>query len=330
LRRPDEDERIACFDLFLEHPRAELEDDIVEFLTRLGPRVRRESEQNKKLLAYARSLPLPRRIALLRRVVLAVEHDWRSALNMVIPFTVSCEPAERALAAEVFLRFMERGEERPEVYEFVAWELFSNPDPKLRNPEKAIEIIRRALAKKPGDPSYRCALACFQKDREALEKIADEVGDASEQNSLAWKLVTRGRPTPSKVELAVLLAERSVAGAGSTTRPFALDTLAVVYAAKGTYTKALEAEEKALALMPRNNSEYADYAARVARFTALAHAQKDEYPAMPLQPPKLHSPAARDALLARLETEREHLIKREIVRLLKSCYANDPKVQKLP
>jgi hypothetical protein len=44
--------------------------------------------------------------------------------------------------------------------------------------------------------------------------------------------------------------------------------------------------------------------------------------------PTLHSRGARDALLARLRTEKSAMIRAEVVRLLRTCYGADAAVRK--
>jgi tetratricopeptide (TPR) repeat protein len=321
LRRPTDEERMKAFQLFLAQPRPDLEDALIYFLTRMGPRLRDEKGQNDGLLKYAQRLPMAARVSFLRRVFNALNHDWRAWGYMAAHLSRSNEAPERGLAAQVFFELIAQGDDRPEVAEFVAWEFFSNPDPKLRDPKKAIDVIQKLLSKSPRNPYYRCALACFQNDQQAMIRIAGEIGSASEQNSMAWGLVTKNRPTPAQAELALLLAQQAVkATKGYQTEPLFMDTLAVVYAAKEDFALALETEEKALELLPKGHGEYRDYAARVARFTALVKAARTEYPNRVLQEPPLHSPEARAALLSRLETEKNATIREEISRLLNRCF----------
>ena len=102
LRRPSEEQRAKAFKLFLTHPRSELEDAVIHYLARMGPRFRDEKGQNDGLLKYARSLPIGPRVAFLRRVFHAIDHDWRGLGYMAAPLSASSETAERGLAAQVF------------------------------------------------------------------------------------------------------------------------------------------------------------------------------------------------------------------------------------
>ena len=82
-------------------------------------------------------------------------------------------------------------------------------------------------------------------------RMAVEQNDANGMNNLALLLATSKNPRVRNPEEAVSLASKAVAAANN---PDYLDTLAAAYFAAGQTDKAIEAEQKALAMNPGNDS----------------------------------------------------------------------------
>ena len=82
-------------------------------------------------------------------------------------------------------------------------------------------------------------------------RMAIEQNDANGMNNLALLLATSKNPRVRNPEEAVSLASKAVAAANN---PDYLDTLAAAYFAAGQTDNAIEAEQKALAMNPGNNS----------------------------------------------------------------------------
>lgn len=332
LRRADESERWKFFEFACAHPHASAEDDVVGFLARYGPRMKQEGEMVEGIRALRDALPAERRPIFIHRAALAMLHDWRSASNLVSPYTISANPDERAAAARVFLLLHERGDRRPQVMNWLALELFTARDAKLKDARKALELAELAVKATPGNAEHEFTLAIIRGKQEDLDAIAAKARTATEKNTLAWNLTTKFPASQATGTLAVRLGTQAVDESreeGGMLHAYCVGTLASCYAAKGDYAKAQEFEQKALELMAQDDPAYGETAQRIARFTALAKAGADERPAMVLDPPKLRSKEARDALLARLAVEKNRLVKDEILRLLKANYGSDPEVMKV-
>jgi TPR repeat protein len=82
-------------------------------------------------------------------------------------------------------------------------------------------------------------------------RMAVEQNDARAMNNLALLLATSKNPRVRNPEEAVSLATKAVAASNN---PDYLDTLAASYFAAGQTDKAIEAEQKALAMNPNNDS----------------------------------------------------------------------------
>jgi tetratricopeptide (TPR) repeat protein len=332
LRRADESERWKFFEFACAHPHAAVEDEVIDFLARYGPRMKQEDEMISGLRALRDALPAERRPILMLRAALVMLHDWRSASILVSPYTVSGNPDERAVAARVFLLLHERGDRRPQVMNWLALELFTARDTKLKDAKKALEIAELAAKADPDNVAYQFTLAVIRGKQEDLEAIAAKARTADEKNSVAWDLATKFPASQATGNLAVRLGTQAVDESreeGGRLHAYCVGTLASCHAARGDYAKAQEFEQKALELMAQDDPAYGETAQRIARFTALAKAGADERPAMVLDQPKLHSKEARDALLGRLAVEKHPLVKAEVVRLLRVNFSSDPEVKKV-
>ncbi len=329
LRLADADQRWKVFTFICSNPHPSLEDDVVDFLARYGPRMKNEGPMLKGVRALRDVLPPERRLVFLHRVALTMLHDWRSVSALASPYSVSSDPKERGLAAKLFLLLHARGDRQPDVMNWLALELHSTSDTKLRDRKRARKLAEMAVKASPGDAQYQLTLACLAGDRKKVEKLARAATTPGKQNSIAWDLATNFPTGSWHSAVALEIGAKALAGTKpeDQMRRYCLDTVAVCHAAVGDYARALELEKQALRKHRPGDGFRRDYAVRVARFVALAHAGKDERPAMALASPKLRSAGARDALLKSLKSEKDSLVRAEIVRLLRTCYGKDPKVK---
>ncbi len=330
LRRGKADERWKVFEFVWRNPHPSLEDDVVGFLGRYGPRLKQESAMLPGLKAFQAGLPPERRLVFLHRAALAMLHDWRSVSSLASDYTASSDPAERALALKLFMLLYERGDRRPEVMNWLAMEFHYSADPKLRDPEKARKFAELAVRGEPESRRYQLTLACLSGDKEKTAALARAARTPGELNGIAWDLTTRFPAGSWQSKLALEIGIKALEGVKPEDKEyrFILDTVAVCYAATGNYTRALELEEQAFEKHRPGDGFQKDYAERIARFTALIRAEEAERPGMATEPPKLRFRGARDALLERLRAEKHAMIRAEIVRLLRACYGRDAAVRK--
>ena len=329
LRRADADERLKFFDFICQNPRPEWEDLMVDFIGRLGPRIKQEADLTRAIEALSKTLPARRVPDFLFRAALAQAHDWRSVTNLAQKRMISVEPAIRASAARSFLLLYERGDRRPEVLNWLAWELYTTPDETLHDPKMAAELEGLAVKAQPDRAEYRMSWALMRGDREGLDAIASDAKDPSTMNNLAWQLATEFPAGSALSDLAVKLASKAVELTDAAAKNYAyrMETLAICLAAKGDYAKALDLEQQAYAGLSQDDDERANYAERIAVFTALARAGKEARPVKVLDPPILKSNVARDALLERLKVEKDSLLITKITTLLRQHYGADPLVK---
>lgn len=329
LRNPDADKRWSAFNVVCQLRDPRLEDVVVSFLGRFGPRIKQEDRMLEGIRGYAQGLPKERRPVYMRRVAEAIIHDWRSVTNLARDFTISMDPGEREFALHAFGMLFERGDRRPEVLNWLAEELFRTPNLKLRNATKALELSDLACKAVPDNVLYRFTHASITGDKAEMEAALASVADPSDQNSMAWELATRNPAGAPACEAALKLAQKAVGGTPPSTLSYAYrqETLAVCHAALGDYAAATEVEREAFLRLPAGDGERPNYAQRIVRFAALAKGDKSERPGKVLDAPALKSSGARDVLLELLRTEKEELIRNEAIKLLKACFGSDPSAQ---
>jgi hypothetical protein len=330
LRRANGSERWKFFEFLCRRPHPALEDDLVRFLDCYGPQMKQESTILNGLRSFGEVLTPERRRNLIQRAALAMVNDWRILSNLAIIYMPSGDPFDRGVTARIYLMLNARGDRRPEVMNWLAMELFSTPDPRLKDAKKALELAEAAVKAEPENTQYLFTLAFISGKKEDLDNIMAKVVDPSAQNTLAWTLATNFPTKSNLAGLALELAEKSLKSTRpeNSLYPYVLDTLAVAQAANDNYVKALELEEKAFEKLNPADTEHRAYAARVARFTALAAGDKDERPSMVMGSLRLRSDAACKALLKRLEVEKNPLVRNEVIQLLKEHFSTIPEVVK--
>jgi tetratricopeptide (TPR) repeat protein len=331
LRLADADERWKVFAFIGKNPHPALEDDVVCFIDRYGPRVKSEDQMLVWLKKLRDKLPPERRLNFMHRVALAMIHDWRCVSQLASEYTNSSDVRERGLAARIYLLLHKRGDRQPDVMNWLALELYSTANLKLRDRKKARELAELAAKASPNNPMCQLTLACITGDRKKAEKLAGAASTPADQNTIAWNMVSCFPASSWQAALALKVGKKALAAAKPSDKVYRylVETVAVCYAASGDYARALELEEIALKLHRPGDGFRRDYAERIARFAALVPAGADERPHMALGSPKLNSAGARDALIARLKLEKDAMVRDEIIRLLRTCFGKDATVSKV-
>ena len=331
MRAGTEEERWKFFDMVCRHPLPVFEGDMLDFLGRCGPRLKREDGMHLGIRGIKNALPKERQPEFVRRAAHAMIHDWRSASKLVTAYTNSENAAERAAATAVFSELYDRGDRRLDVMLWLATQLLGPDGPRLRDAAKARAVVEEAVRMAPGNQDCRFALACASGDKKALVAMAENAATPAARNSMAWQLAILFPADAGLADVAVGLAAKAVEATGKDRpeRRAYVDTLAVCHAARGDYGRALQFEEEALSLLAAGRNERGGFAERVAKFAALAAAEADERPVLVLEPPKLHSRTVRDALLKRLKAEPDKIVAAELRRLLWTHYSTDPEVQEV-
>lgn len=343
LRKPAGADRWKVFQFLCRHPRPEMADDIVDFLARWGPRDRRRGKLfadetagggarglrkvrlYKLLQNFGRKLPRQRRFSFFYQLARAAPFDWREMGTLVSRFTDTTDQEKLACAARVFLVHIACGRRETDVLSYTAWQLFTNSDDSLRDPQKAAELARLAVEVEPGKLCHRFVLANIVGDDEEVDRIAQIAKDPDQLNSMAWKLAIMYKPTPRQAKLAVAMAKRAVAltAEGHQNYPYILDTLAAAYAAERSYAAALKTQQAAYDWLWPNADPRPEYAKRLVRYVALA-SLAEPLPGGAYSASLFRGPKVRDALIARLKAEKDKLIRNTICGILKAHFGDDP------
>jgi tetratricopeptide (TPR) repeat protein len=329
LRLPEAEQRWRMFQFACRYPSPDFEDDIVEFLSRFGARVRSETEQMKLLAAYAAQLPAERRWPFINRMAMAISYDWRSLSSLVLGYSSSEDPAERAEAARLALRLHESGVRLARALSFLVWELYTTPDTTLRNTTKAVELAKAGLEQDPDNATLRLAHAAFSDDKAAMRRTCDGADTAEARNNLAYEMTARFPVGAVDASWALTLANKAIEETPEedSSFPYFADTLAGAYAYSGDYRQALVWQEKALARVAADDGERPGMAARTAYYVALSGGEPADRPRVAIAVPPLKSLKARDAVLVRLATEADRDVRATLVKLLATCYPSDAKVK---
>jgi len=181
----------------------------------------------------------------------------------------------------------------------IAWDLATNPDPKLRDGRRAVELAENAVAatnrKGPGfldtlaaayaeAGQFTNAVRIEQEAMSLLTNVDEKLDYASrlklyeaglpyrdqkyaeDYNDEAWTLATSPDPALRDGSNAVVFAEIALALTSRTNASF-LDTLAAAYAEAGQFTNAVRLEQEAMSLLT-NVDEKLDYASRLKLYEA--------------------------------------------------------------
>lgn len=329
LRHPKANKRWDVFELACQQPRAALAANVVEFLARIGPRLR-GSPLADRVNDFADGLPAKQRLPFLYRVAQVATYDWRQVSNIASQYIGSSDSTELDFAASVFLLLHERGDRRPPVLNFTARRLFRSPNPTFRDKRKAVELIQKLLKLEPNNIQYRFTSAKFQGGTLDIARLVENENDPSALNSLAWDLATALPAINRDPELAVRLAERAVELVGERrVYPYYADTLAAAYAASGQYPKAVMQQEKAIDRLRKGDRQIAGFARRLVHYVALAVAERDGFTGTLFGKIAFKGRKVRGALIERLRTESRPAVRKALVRELRTHFPQDPVVRQV-
>jgi len=339
LRSPEEVRRWSMFQFVCRHPRPDMAEEAVDFFARWGPRSRdgklldafSGGNEPPRLIylsirqliqSFAPSLGIKQRLEFFSQTGLALPYDFREVGDAVGPLTVSGDPRIQACAARVFILFCERGETRPNVWEYVANQKFGNTDPGIYDPAGAELYARRAVELSGGKAIHRFMLHTIRGEFSKQKKLAAKCNDPNLLNRFAWMLSNLPNLGKDQADLAVECAEKAVKLTKPPEQFMVLDTLAAAYSAQKSYAKAISTQQKALRRLPGNILHREDYFKRL-----ILYMVQSEVP--PQQRPRLLSEIkgvpARDILIRLLEnTPKGAELRANLIHVLKDRYPNDP------
>jgi tetratricopeptide (TPR) repeat protein len=186
------------------------------------------------------------------------EHVFRQSLALVDNDDPSYHQRVNNLAIALFAQ-----DKMTEAEPLFREALKALPDERENDQNRAVLLSNLGdalLAQGKIDEAKRQYAEARKVERKAWTESAKH-GDAKALNDLAWALATSNDPKARDGAKAVNLAEKSVV-ASNRKDPNTLDTLAAAYAEWGRFTDAVEAQQKAIALL-REEDQKKDYLSRL-------------------------------------------------------------------
>ena len=324
LRRAKAAERCRVFTLMCNHPRPGLRDALIAFLGYSGPQEALDDAFGA-LRRYARLFSQRERLHFFYQVARARQYDPGFVSALASERGMYYYPEELARVARILLLLPPEARSAS-AKDFLAWQLFANPDPDLHDPVRALKLMTGLVTEHPDKPGYAFGLTLMQGKRDEARRIAERVEDGQELNHIAWRLATAGGLKPADRDLAIRLAQKAVGKADTEFARHAwTDTLACTYAAAGRYGAAARTMEKALELMPAGDETRECYADRLIRFLAVVHTDPDT---RRKNPTGVGGRRARDLLLSKLKGTTDYWIQRAVCDVLRESFPDDLDVRR--
>lgn len=342
MRSPDEIKRWSIFQFLCRNPRPDMADEAVDFLARWGPRSRDgkllddpsagatpqliKARLSEMITAYGKALHEKPRLEFFYQTGLAIPYDYREAGTVVSDYTISSDPAKLACAARVFILFCERGDTRPEVWEYAAKQMFTNPVQDIYNPKEAERYARKAVALDHGNTKYRFMLHTICGETAEIKKLIANCSDPMTLNHYSWTLSTLPAPGKDRADLAVRSAEKAVKIINSSYKYFILDTMASAYAAQKRYAKAVATQMESIRILPEKANQRHEYFERLVLYIL-----QEKYPEGKrlLRLQDIERDQSKDILIQRLKNTSEGgELQMQLARIIKYLYPNDPLVLK--
>ncbi len=239
LRASDPQQRAAAIRKRCADRRPDDAEAILRSIATWGPSQASGGGLAPALTDYAQGLPADQALEWLHRASIACDWNWRDAFALISPFTTGGTPAQRALAAQVFARYLPRSRQAGDwelaifCYSIIykAWGRVEA----WRSMEEAQALLAQVTGLKPEDPQVRLLNAVI-----GLTPINDAlIAAASPQqlNSMAWNIIQATAPEQARL-WALAMIRHAVARQQSSSL---VDTLVATLIANGLYAEAHDA-----------------------------------------------------------------------------------------